>query len=502
MTTKLPIPNNEPQRLEALESYRIMDTAPEERLDNLTQLAADICRVPISLVSLVDGKRQWFKSRVGIDATETPREISFCQYAILDTETFEVENALDDSRFSENPLVTEDPSIRFYAGHPLTNDDGYNLGTLCVIDRVPRKLDEHQKNALKILAKEAVAAIENHKTRRELNGYKKFFDMSLDLHCIAGTDGYFKKINPSFERVLGYSVEEMLPEPFVNFVHPEDIDATNEEVAKLAEGAQTLGFENRYRKKGGGWTHLHWSCQPDTETGELYAVAHDITELKGAINELDQFAYIVSHDLKAPLRAISTLTTFLEEDLEDKLDDDTRTNFNLLKSRVGRMEALINGILAYSRVGKSNQSKEDINVSEILAEIVGGFDKKPGFTISYPNDLPAVYFNQVQLTQVFQNLISNGLKYHDKEKGTIEISCCENVDFHEFHVSDDGPGIAPEYHEKIFEVFQTLQSRDEVESTGVGLSIVRKIIADQDGKVWVESKPGEGSVFKFTIAKY
>ncbi|MES2766178.1 MAG: GAF domain-containing protein [Bacteroidota bacterium] len=154
------IAENESARLEALDEYRILDTEAEREFDALTKLASFICGTPISLISLVDEKRQWFKSRVGLEAPETPREISFCQYAIRGDGVFEIPNTLEDERFVENPLVTGNPNIRFYAGSPLVNSDGFKLGTLCVIDTIPRELTEEQKKALGTLADEVIARFE------------------------------------------------------------------------------------------------------------------------------------------------------------------------------------------------------------------------------------------------------------------------------------------------------------------------------------------------------
>ncbi|HMY10786.1 MAG TPA: GAF domain-containing protein, partial [Turneriella sp.] len=152
-------PENEQARLEALRSYQILDTLPEASFDRLTRLASAICGVPIALVSLIDTDRQWFKSRVGLDAAETARNISFCQHAILGTGIMEVEDATRDDRFRANPLVTEDPEIRFYAGAPLIDPDGFALGTLCVIDRQPRSLTQEQRTALRDLADEVMEHI-------------------------------------------------------------------------------------------------------------------------------------------------------------------------------------------------------------------------------------------------------------------------------------------------------------------------------------------------------
>jgi len=163
-----PVPRNEVDRLRALRSYKILDTKPEERFDELTQLAAIICGVPISLISLVDADRQWFKSRFGLNLQETPRAQAFCTHAIMQPEMFVVPDAAVDERFAQNPLVTGEPHIRFYAGAPLATRDGHLLGTLCVIDRQPHTLTKEQKTALEILARQVIANIELRNNLREL----------------------------------------------------------------------------------------------------------------------------------------------------------------------------------------------------------------------------------------------------------------------------------------------------------------------------------------------
>jgi GAF domain-containing protein len=163
-----PTLQNEKKRLKVLWQYEVLDTVPEELFDDLTELAARICEAPIALISLVDEKRQWFKSKVGTGVNETSRDFSFCAHAIRQSDLFIVPDATKDARFASNPLVTSDPRIRFYAGAPLITADGYALGTLCVIDKVPRELRPDQKQALVILARHVVSQLELRRRSREL----------------------------------------------------------------------------------------------------------------------------------------------------------------------------------------------------------------------------------------------------------------------------------------------------------------------------------------------
>jgi signal transduction histidine kinase len=223
-------------------------------------------------------------------------------------------------------------------------------------------------------------------------------------------------------------------------------------------------------------------------------------ELTRKNKELDQFAYVVSHDLKAPLRGISNITTWMEEDHPQDLTPAIRNNLELIKGRTSRLENMINGLLAYARVGKSRKSYETVSVKVMLQDLFSLLVPK-SFSIQLSEPLPVFETEKLLLEHVFSNIISNAVKYNNREHGLLAVSARELPDAYEFTVSDNGPGIQEDYFEKIFMIFQTLQERDAFESTGVGLAIVKKIIDDQKATIQVRSVFGQGTAFIFTWPK-
>jgi PAS domain S-box-containing protein len=222
----------------------------------------------------------------------------------------------------------------------------------------------------------------------------------------------------------------------------------------------------------------------------------------GEINqELKDFAHVVSHDLKAPLRAIRVIADWLCADYADKFDDQGKEYLTLLASRVDRMQGLIDGVLQYSRVGRTEQGTAPVNLDQLLPEIVENLAVPEHITIQIESDLPTVETDATRITQVFQNLLSNAIKYMDKPQGNIAVAYVEEDAFWKFSVSDNGPGIEQKHFERIFKLFQTLAPRDSQESTGVGLTITKKIVEMYGGKIWVESEVGKGSTFFFTLPK-
>ncbi|MBK5285409.1 MAG: GHKL domain-containing protein [Bacteroidia bacterium] len=230
-------------------------------------------------------------------------------------------------------------------------------------------------------------------------------------------------------------------------------------------------------------------------------LAKNINELEKTNRELDKFASIVSHDLKAPLRAIGNITGWIEDDLGPAMQGDVKQNFDVIRQRVARMEGLINGLLEYSKADRKKGDVVNVDVNTLVKDTLDFIGKPENLKLEILTTLPVIMADKLRLEQVFANLLDNAIKYNDKEKIEIKISALEKPDEWIFTVADNGPGIEPQYHEKVFVIFQTLNRRDKVESTGVGLSIVKKIIEEQGGKIWIESDKGQGASFHFSYPK-
>jgi signal transduction histidine kinase len=237
----------------------------------------------------------------------------------------------------------------------------------------------------------------------------------------------------------------------------------------------------------------------DERTNEL-AQANE--ELARSNAELEQFAYIASHDLKTPLRAVDNLSKWIEEDLKDLLAGETRENMELMRGRVQRLKVLLDDLMAYSRAGRIGTEVVPVDTAAMVREIVRLLDLPEGFAVTILGQLPNFTTAQGPLEQVLRNLIGNAIKHHDRATGRVEISVADRGDDYEFIVADDGPGIPPGLQDKAFQMFQTLRPRDEVEGSGMGLAVVKKLVGWQGGRVWVESGPhGRGATFRFTWKK-
>ncbi len=226
-----------------------------------------------------------------------------------------------------------------------------------------------------------------------------------------------------------------------------------------------------------------------------------IAELARSNTDLEEFAYVASHDLKSPLRAIDSLSLWLQEDLAPVLSEESAKHLRLLRQRAQRMERLLDDLLAYSRAGRVEADIQTVDVAKLIARVAELLDPPPGFAVEAVPPLPVFATAHTPLHQIFANLIGNAIKHHDRKEGTIRVSVRDDGPFYAFTVEDDGPGIPVQYHERIFGMFQTLRPRDQVEGSGIGLALVKRLVLHYGGEVSVASCGERGSAFHFTWPK-
>jgi PAS domain S-box-containing protein len=463
------------------------------------------------MVSLVDHARQWFKSKQGIDSSETGRDVSFCAHAIAQEGPLVVCDTHLDSRFADNPLVSGAPNIRFYAGQPVHGLDGSRIGTICLIDRRPRTLTPSD---LALLA-DFAAMIDREFAQLTVVLSAAIVEHSDDAIISTTVDGTVITWNAGAELMFGYSAAEMMGRPITRILPPDRLHEEAYLIAQLELGKKISHFETRRVREDGKSVDVSVTLSPvRNANGRVIAVsqtARDITErqqqrelrhknqqLERSNRELEDFAHIAWHDLRTPLGGINSVAQWLEEDLRDSLSDESRRLLVLMRSRINRMETLLNDLLAYSRVGRTDTAVSETNLADIISRVINVLNPPAHIKIRVEGELPVIVTASAQLEQVLRNLIGNAIKHHDKQNGEVVLSARRSGDFLEFAVRDDGPGILPQFHEKIFQLFQTLKRRDEVEGTGMGLAIVKKLVERQNCRIDVHSRgDGAGTEFRF-----
>jgi len=396
------LPPNEKTRLSALKDHKLFNTEPEQNFDNITKLASFICKMPVSLITLIGKNKQWFKSKVGTDICEGPKDISHCSHAILHPdELMEVEDTRKDPRFADNPYTTDaNTPIIFYAGMPLKAHNGLVLGTLCVMDIKPNSLDNDQKDALKALAKQ----VEN------------LFELQLkNLHL------------------------------------------------------------EKTRKK-----------------------------LKTRNGQLKDFAGTVSHDMKMPLANIVMTVDLLKAKYIDKLDPQGLQYLDYLKQSSFKLSDYVTGILDHYESDTLSESlNEDFDIHDLLEQIIDLLNIHDDCVINLPENNKVLNGNRAALQQIFLNLLTNSLKYNNKEKIIIDVTCSKDDKFYHFTVSDNGIGIPKDKQEEIFKLFTVLVESDRRgnRGNGIGLSTVKKLVSTLGGNISVNSEVNKGTTFNFSIKR-
>jgi len=327
--------------------------------------------------------------------------------------------------------------------------------------------------------------------------------------------------------MFGYSAEEAIGKPITELLFPPELKHQEDMLlAQVRAGMVIKHFETVRRRKDGHLINVSITLSPIKDaagnTVGISAIKRDITdaietakilskrklelersnhELERSNKELETFAYVASHDLKSPLRGIAQLSTWIEEDLANNEHSAVLGHTALLRNRIQRMEKLLDDLLIFYRAGKSEGNLMTVNVNQMINEIFEIQNNKPGLHIELINELPTLNTLSTPLELVIRNLLSNAIKHHDKQEGVIQVSSRDvDSEYVEFSVSDDGPGIPEKFHHRIFGMFQTLKPRDELEGSGMGLALIKKIIDTYGGSVTLKSE-GRGACFSFSWPK-
>jgi len=404
-------------------------------------------------------------------------------------------------QFEETILHSDGPHTHFSVKFPLRDANGniYATGGVST-DITRRRLAEEERD--------------------------RFFNLSRDMMCLAGFDGYFKRLNPAWEQTLGFTVKELLAKPFLNFIHSDDIDATNAKSSGLSMGQEVVQFENRYLCKDGSYRWFAWNARADLPRQMIYASARDITnqkqneeqivqlnaalqtraaQLETANKELEAFSYSVSHDLRAPLRHIDGFVKLLNKQASEKLDERERRYLNIIADSARQMGALIDDLLIFSRMSRTELRHVKVSLDSLVHEAIDGLHSETnGRHINWKiTSLPEVEADPAMLRQVWVNLIANAVKYsRPREPAEIEIGSTDSPNGElVFFVRDNGVGFDMTYAHKLFGVFQRLHRAEEFEGTGIGLANVRRIIHRHGGRTWAEGKIDGGATFFFSLPK-
>jgi PAS domain S-box-containing protein len=506
-----PLPANETLRLRELRRYAVLDTPFEAAFDRITRMAARLLNVPIATVTLIDETRQWFKSAYGLKNRETSRDVSFCAHAILDDRLMLVADAALDPRFQRNPLVLGEPHIRFYAGVPLTTAAGYNLGTLCAIDTVPRDFSVEEREILTDLA-----ALVRDELELRLALRDRALQATAIHHLRAGVlatdptqpDNPIIFSNPGFFRITGYDREEIVGQNCRFLQGPETDHGT---VAIIREGiANRQTTETvilNYRKDGTPfWNELTISPVHD-ESCELInfvGLQRDITERRKLENLRDDLTHMIIHDLRSPLSAVIGFLDLLERGITKAGDAKQAGYVTHARNGAQKLADMIASLLDINRL-ESGEMPIDLqahDLTHIVRMAVESGIPAAGSGKSLICDLPdepIIAICDAELVgRVLLNLISNALKY-TRPGDSVRVGVTQDEAIARVSVSDNGPGIPPEFHKRIFEKFGQVEARKASHSTGLGLAFCKLALEAQGGTIDLASEVGRGSTFSFRL---
>lgn len=506
---------NETSRLAALRDLHILDTPSEDRFDRITRIAAKLFDLPIALISLVDENRQWFKSRQGLDAEQTGRDISFCGHAILQDNVFVIEDTLADPRFSDNPLVKGQPLIRFYAGVPLSGDNDTKLGTLCIIDRKPRHFSERDRVMLSGLAmwveRELGIASEYQAVAIRLENKLRLASVMENLVegvITADSHGNIESVNAAVMQIFGYAQDELIGSNITRLIPTAQHAEHGTYMARLRAAPTPLTrhtFETTGARKDGSALPLDVSFSDLVIGGKrlFIGIVRDITERKQMEQAKKEFISTVSHELRTPLTSIMGSLELVTSGVSGSLPPELAPLVDIAHKNAARLVRLINDILDIDKI-ESGMMHFDLHSRELMPLITQAIEANQDYASQYGvklvlgDGLPGaqVKVDSDRLAQVLANLLSNAAKFSPKD-AEVTAAVSRHEGGFRISVSDCGPGIPAEFKSRIFQKFSQADSSDTRQKggTGLGLNITKAIVEHMGGRIGFASRPGAGTTF-------
>lgn len=500
--TATALPADEARRLQVLIDLDLLDSAPDERYDRITRQAARLFDVPTALVSLVDAERQWFKSRVGMALEETPRSSSFCAHAIRQDDVMVVRDACQDERFAHNPLVRGDGGIRFYAGSPIEVGDGMRIGTLCIIDTVPREFGPEQRTLLRDLAgivANEVAALElkaaAERDRRSAHLVQALLEHLPDGVLLFDQDGGIASCNPAAERTFGAPCRVLAGLPALAL-----IGIQPKVVARL---------ETDVRRPDGGSFAAELSIAEMTLDGRAYLVGtvRDVAwhraeqeRVRAANQRRHDYFRTASHELRTPMASVLGFSELL---LTREFDAATgRELIDIIHRQATRMIGLVNQMLDLARIdsgGSAQMRPAPLDLAQVLDQVKAGLDDaaQAGRIVLQPAPaMPSVLADPLRVQQALANIVANALAY-SAPGSQVGIGIARAVRDGRsgvaVSIADRGVGMTAEQQRQLFDAFWRAGALPDVPGNGLGMTIVREIVAVHGGQLEVESTPGDGT---------
>lgn len=507
------IPDDESQRLALLMESGLLDSVHEAAFDDLAALAAELAAAPIALVSLVDRDRQWFKARVGLDAPETPREISLCGHVVFEREPLLVADATADDRFADNPLVTGAPHIRSYFGFPLAVEDGHVLGTLCAIDTERRSLSEAQIRQMGALARQVALIVQSRIDAHRSAWRAAVVQSSADAIISADLAGSIVAWNPAATELFGWTEAEAVGMRVeVLAPGPEDRERQRDVLGRVGRDNMTV-MEAQRRHKDGRLIDVVLRVHPIMgASGDPIGVSsaiRDLTDYKKLERLEHDFISTISHELRTPLTSIRGAMGLVLGGAAGEVPDTARSMLEIAMSNSDRLLHLVNDILDV-QVIESGRAQLDMRPTDLVdvlresRERMSHLAASKDVTVVVSAAGPAqVSADPLRVSQVIDNLLSNALKF-SPEGGQVTLGLGPVVVLphgHRVTVADQGPGIPDEFRSRIFQRFAKADSEQHrhVPGTGLGLAISRTLVEMHGGTIGFRSVGGHGATFWFEL---